>query len=202
MTKSNMDLSELLQKHDQGDLLRSIAEAALQLIMEADVDGLIGAGRHERSGDRTTRRNGYRDRALDTRLGTLNLRVPKLRQGSSIFRRLRFVRADCGRLATVPYLMHERLAFRDRRLGPFALRRHLACLPERKHQKVDLATYLEASIYFRALLEASKTTEQAMVEVNREAWISGVSTRRVDELLQPRDCAASRRARHRSPART
>ena len=64
MTKTNMDLSELLAKHDQGDLLRSIAEAVLQLIMEADVDGLIGAGRHERSGDRTTWRNGYRERAL------------------------------------------------------------------------------------------------------------------------------------------
>ena len=82
MTKTTMDLTELLQKHDQGDLLRSIAEAVLQLIMEADVDGLIGAGRHERNGDRTTWRNGYRDRSLDTRLGTLNLRVPKLRQGS------------------------------------------------------------------------------------------------------------------------
>ena len=82
MTKTNMDLSEFLQKHDQGDLLRSIAEAVLQLIMEADVDGLIGAGRHERNGDRTTWRNGYRDRSLDTRLGTLNLRVPKLRQGT------------------------------------------------------------------------------------------------------------------------
>ena len=82
MTKTNMDLAELLAKHDQGDLLRGIAEAVLQLIMEADVDGLIGAGRHERSGERTTWRNGYRDRALDTRLGTLNLRVPKLRQGS------------------------------------------------------------------------------------------------------------------------
>ena len=82
MTKSNMDLSELLAKHDQGDFLRGIAEAVLQLIMEADVDGLIGAGRHERSGERTTWRNGYRERALDTRLGTLNLKVPKLRQGS------------------------------------------------------------------------------------------------------------------------
>ena len=59
MTKTNMDLSELLAKHDQGDLLRGIAEAVLQLIMETDVDGLIGAGRHERSGERTTWRNGY-----------------------------------------------------------------------------------------------------------------------------------------------
>ena len=120
MTKTNMDLSELLAKHDQGDLLRSIAEAVLQLIMEADVEGLIGAGRHERSGERTTWRNGYRERALDTRLGTLNLRVPKLRQGS----------------------------------------------------------------YFPGFLEARKTSEQALVAVIQEAWISGVSTRRVDELVQ------------------
>ena len=82
MTRTNMDLSELLAKHDQGDFLRGIAEAVLQLIMETDVEGIIGASRHERSGERTTWRNGYRERALDTRLGTLNLRVPKLRQGS------------------------------------------------------------------------------------------------------------------------
>ena len=43
MTKSNMDLSELLAKHDQGDFLRGIAEAVLQLIMEADVDGMNAA---------------------------------------------------------------------------------------------------------------------------------------------------------------
>ena len=54
MTKINMDLSDLLAKQDQGDFLRSIAEAVLQLIMEADVEGLIGAGRHEHSGDRST----------------------------------------------------------------------------------------------------------------------------------------------------
>ena len=65
MTKNNMDLSELLAKHDQGDLLRSVAEAVLQLITETDVEGLIGAGRHERSGERTTcqksLRSGWRD---------------------------------------------------------------------------------------------------------------------------------------------
>ena len=82
MTKTNMDLSELLAKQDGGDFLRSVAEAVLQLIMEADVEGLIGAGKHERNAERATWRNGYRERALDTRLGTLNLKVPKLRQGS------------------------------------------------------------------------------------------------------------------------
>lgn len=82
MTKTTMDLSELLEKHDQGDFLRAVAEAVLQLFMEADVEGLIGAGHHERAEARTTWRNGYRDCALDTRLGTLTLKVPKLRQGS------------------------------------------------------------------------------------------------------------------------
>jgi hypothetical protein len=43
-----MALVELLQKADDGDFLRSVAEAVLQLLMEADVDGVIGAGRHER----------------------------------------------------------------------------------------------------------------------------------------------------------
>jgi hypothetical protein len=57
MTKTNMDLSELLAKHDQGDFLCGIAEAVLQLIMETDVEGIIGAGRHERSGERTTWHN-------------------------------------------------------------------------------------------------------------------------------------------------
>ena len=82
MTKTNMSLTELLEKHDEGDFLRAVAEAVLQLIMETDVEGVIGAGRHERAGARTTYRNGYRDRSLDTRLGTPKLRVPKLRQGS------------------------------------------------------------------------------------------------------------------------
>ena len=50
--------------------------------METDVEGLIGARRHERTGDCQTYRNGYRDRTLDTRLGSLQLRIPKLRQGS------------------------------------------------------------------------------------------------------------------------
>jgi putative transposase len=54
----------------------------LQILMEADVEGVIGAGRHERTGDRLNYRNGYRDRSLDTRLGPLSLRIPKLRRGS------------------------------------------------------------------------------------------------------------------------
>src|ERR1700757_185297 len=82
MTEERMALAELLQKSGDGDFLRSVAEAVLQILMEADVEGLIGAGRHERTGDRLNYRNGYRDRSLDTRLGSLSLRIPKLRQGS------------------------------------------------------------------------------------------------------------------------
>ena len=74
-----------MQKAGGEDFLRTVAEAVVQMLMEADVDGLVGAGRHERSGERTTYRNGLRDRALDTRLGTLPLRIPKLRRGPARF---------------------------------------------------------------------------------------------------------------------
>jgi hypothetical protein len=84
MTEDRLPLAELLAKAGgDGDFLRGVAEAVVQLLMETDVEGVIGAGRHERSGERTTYRNGYRDRTLDTRLGSLQLRIPKLRQGSS-----------------------------------------------------------------------------------------------------------------------
>jgi putative transposase len=120
MAEERLALAELLEKAGDGDFLRSIAEAVLQLLMEADVDGLIGASRYERSGERTTWRNGFRDRSLDTRLGKLQLRIPKLRQGS----------------------------------------------------------------YFPPFLEARKGSEKALVAVIQEAWIGGVSTRRVDDLVQ------------------
>jgi hypothetical protein len=83
MTEETLPLAELLAKAGDGDFLRAVAEAVVQMLMEADVEGVIGAGRHERTGDRTTYRNGYRDRSLDTRLGSLQLRIPKLRQGWS-----------------------------------------------------------------------------------------------------------------------
>ena len=82
MTEERLVLAELLEKAGESDFLRAVAEAVLQLLMESDVEGLIGAGRYERSGERSTWRNGHRDRTLDTRLGTLQLRIPKLRQGS------------------------------------------------------------------------------------------------------------------------
>jgi transposase-like protein len=120
MTEGRLPLAELLQKAGDADFLRAVAEAVLQLLMEADVEGLIGAGRYERSPERLNYRNGFRDRALDTRLGTLQLRVPKLRQGA----------------------------------------------------------------YFPPFLEPGKVSEKALVAVIQEAWIGGVSTRRVDDLVQ------------------
>jgi putative transposase len=82
MTDDRMVLIEARQKAYDGNFLRALAETVLQIIMDADVEALIGAGRHERSDGRLTDRNGYRDRTLETRLGALNLRIPKLRQGS------------------------------------------------------------------------------------------------------------------------
>ena len=70
MTVTIISLSEPREKHDEGDFLRAAAGAVLQLIMETDVAGVIGAGRTERAEGRTTSRTGYRDRALDTRLAT------------------------------------------------------------------------------------------------------------------------------------
>ena len=67
MTDDNMTLLGAIQKSDDGDFLKTVAEAALQRIMDFDVENLIGAGRHERSADRLNYCNGYRDRSLDTR---------------------------------------------------------------------------------------------------------------------------------------
>ena len=82
MTEDRLPLAKLLAKAGDGDLLRSVAESVVQLLMETDVEGVIGAGPHERSGERTTYRNGYRNRTLDTRLNSLQFPIPKLMQGS------------------------------------------------------------------------------------------------------------------------
>jgi putative transposase len=120
MTEERMALLELLQKSGHGDFLKDLAELVLQRLMEFEVEGQIGAAKHERSESRLNHRNGYRERALETRLGTLDLRIPKLRQGS----------------------------------------------------------------YFPGFLEPRKTAERALVAVIQEAWIQGISTRKVDELVQ------------------
>ena len=120
MTDEKMTLFELIQQADSTDFLKELAETTLQRLMEFQVDDLCGAGRHERSGERANYRNGHRARTLETRLGTLDLTIPKLRSGT----------------------------------------------------------------YFPPFLEARKTGEQALVAVIQEAWIQGVSTRKIDDLVQ------------------
>lgn len=111
---------ELLDHAGGEDFLKSLAERVLEQLMEFEVTNRIGADKHERAEGRATYRNGYRERPLHTRLGTLELRVPKLRQGT----------------------------------------------------------------YFPAFLEPRRLTEQALTAVIQEAWIGGMSTRKVDDLVQ------------------
>ena len=75
-------LLEQLQGADT-DVLRRVLEHAMQRLIEAEAATQIGAGPHERASTRTTYRNGYRERILDTGSGRLELQIPKLRSGSS-----------------------------------------------------------------------------------------------------------------------
>jgi putative transposase len=82
---STMDLLGWLRKHLEAadtDLLREMVLGFVQALMGAEADALCGAPLGQRSADRVNQRNGYRERRLDTRVGTLELAIPKLRQGS------------------------------------------------------------------------------------------------------------------------
>ena len=85
MAKAKMDLSafvgKLLEEQD-GDTLREGIRVLAQALMESEVSGLIGAERYERSAERSSYRNGYRVRSWDTRVGTIELAIPKVRTGS------------------------------------------------------------------------------------------------------------------------
>src|SRR5436190_12962145 len=85
MAKPRMDLSafvgKLLEEQD-GDVLREGIRVLSQALMETEVAGLIGAERHERTGERTAHRNGSRTRTWDTRMGTIELAIPKVRPGT------------------------------------------------------------------------------------------------------------------------
>jgi transposase-like protein len=120
MTDDSMAFWESLGQQGGEDFLRSLVERVLEQLMAFEVTNRIGAAKHERTEGRETHRNGYRERSLHTRLGTLDLRVPKLRQGT----------------------------------------------------------------YFPAFLEPRRLTEQALTAVIQEAWIGGMSTRKVDDLVQ------------------
>ena len=71
-----------LESDDEGrDLLGSMVKAFAEAVMSAEASALCGAGYGERTGERVNSRNGYRERRWDTRAGTIELGVPKLRSG-------------------------------------------------------------------------------------------------------------------------
>jgi putative transposase len=119
----SIGLSRLLRKAELDgdvDFLREGVRVFSQALMELEVTAHIGAERHARTPERTGQRNGYRERRWDTRVGTIDLHVPRVRDGS----------------------------------------------------------------YFRALLEPRRRVEQALVAVVQDAYVHGVSTRRVEALIQ------------------
>jgi len=115
-----MTLRELLEKNSDADLLREMIAFSAQRLMELDMESRTGAAHGERSLDRINLRNGYRDRDWETRAGTVELGIPKLRRGS----------------------------------------------------------------YFPAFLEPRRMAEKALTAVIQEAYVQGISTRSVDELVK------------------
>src|SRR5688500_3997934 len=120
MTDDRIALRELLEKGSDATFLREMIGFAAQRLMELESEGLCGAAHGERSAERVNQRNGYRERDWQTRAGTVELRIPKLRKGS----------------------------------------------------------------YFPAFLEPRRTAEKALAAVIQEAYVQGVSTRSVDELVK------------------
>ena len=82
MTDVMMTLRTLLEKSSDADLLREMIGFTAERLMELEVLGLTGAGHGERLPERINQRNGYRDRVWETRAGTVELKIPKLRKGA------------------------------------------------------------------------------------------------------------------------
>jgi putative transposase len=77
-----LELLEMMQSADEGDLMRRLLGTMLQALVDAEATAHIGAGLHERTEDRTTQRNGTRDKLVTTAAGDLTVRIPKVRTGS------------------------------------------------------------------------------------------------------------------------
>jgi putative transposase len=82
MTTATIALTELAEKGADIDVLRQMVQFMAQRLMELDVDARCGAGYDEKSAEQINSRNGYRERTWDTRAGSVELKIPKLRQGS------------------------------------------------------------------------------------------------------------------------
>jgi transposase-like protein len=120
MTMDRIALQQLLEKGSDTDLLREMIGFVADRLMALEVESLCGAAPGERTPARTNQRNGFRDRVWDTRAGTLELKIPKLRKGA----------------------------------------------------------------YFPGFLEPRRTAEKALAAVIQEAYVHGISTRSVDELVK------------------
>jgi len=119
MTVADVVANVLAGEH--GDFVREAVAIVARELMEAEVSVEIGAGYGEVSGERTTHRNGYRPRLWETRVGEVELAIPRKRAGSA---------------------------------------------------------------YFPSFLEPRRRSEQAIVAVVFEAYVNGVSTRKVDRLVE------------------
>ncbi|WP_337876313.1 transposase, partial [Elioraea sp.] len=82
MTDAMMSLRAQLEKAPDADFLREMIGFAAERLMELEIGGLTGAGYGEKSAERLVQRNGYRERDWQTRAGTVDLRIPRLRRGS------------------------------------------------------------------------------------------------------------------------